>query len=151
MSQPLNQPIIILSRRKPHLILLLILSILTGVSVVLNGAPEERLPDWIEYLWGGALFFSGGITLLAHLQRWDREKGMGVERGALTLQSAAVITYGLMLPAYLGWTAETALSLLATVSWAWANLWEVKLITADLKLLATMHQLKRKGRYAADE
>lgn len=66
---------------------------------------------------------------------------MYVERGALTIQSAAVLAYGATLPQYLGWNAEVFFSIASMVTFAAANLWEVFLIGADLKLIATIRSM----------
>lgn len=150
MTQPSDQPILVLSRKKPHLILLLILSVLSGLAYFLDGPVEPKIPQWLAQAWAVVLLFSGGLALVAHLQRWDRERGMHVERGALTLQAAAVTGYGLALPAYLGWQAQTAVSLLAAATWAGTNLWEVRLIGEDLKLISAVRRLTPRSGNASD-
>lgn len=66
---------------------------------------------------------------------------MYVERGALTMQAGGVLAYAVCLPVFLGWTAAVILSLVVAGAWVWANLWEVKLIGADLKLISIARRL----------
>lgn len=129
-----SPPILVLSRKKPHLILLLILSVLSGISVFLTDA-NPNVPDWLSRMWGISLLLSGVTALVAHLQRTDRERGMYVERGALALQSGAVMVYVATLTSFLPWGAEIFITLLAGIAWAGANMWEVKLISSDLKMI----------------
>lgn len=130
-----SPPILVLSRKKPHLILFLILTILSGLSFFAGGSVSGELPNWLVRSWSGFLLVSGSAALIAHLQRWDRERGMHAERGALSLQSGAVLIYGALLPVYVGWSAPILISVFAAIAWAAANLWEVWLITADLKMI----------------
>lgn len=143
MNQPPDQPILVLSRKKPHLILLLILSILTGIGYFFQGPQDQEIPHWLAQTWAMMLLITGTMALIAHLTRWDRERGMYVERGALTLQAAAVSGYALALPGILGWQADTAIALLAGAAWVGTNLWEVREITKDLKLISAVRRLDR--------
>lgn len=141
MTQPPEQPILVLFRKKPHLIFLLVASVVSGLLVFAGGSTEADLPTWLVRAWSGVELMSGGIALIAHLQRWDRERGMRVERGSLTIQAAAVIAYGMALPVYLGWPVDVIAALIVASAWAGANLWEVRLIGADLKLIAAVRSL----------
>lgn len=141
MNQPTDQPILVLSRKKPHLIFFMVLVVLSGLAYFVEGPVENEIPDWLGRTWAGFLLWSGSVALIAHLQRWDRERGMHVERGALTIQSAAVLAYGACLPQYLGWTPGTFISILAALAWAAANFAEVHLIGSDLKLISAMRRL----------
>lgn len=139
--QPDHPPILVLSRKKPHLILLLVLSVLSGLSIFAGGADEPQMPNWLSHSWAAFLIISGSLALIAHLQRWDRERGMHVERGSLTIQAAAVIAYALTLPTYFGWGAPTMITFLAAAAWSGANLWEVKLISGDLQLIKAVRRI----------
>lgn len=151
MNPPPEQPILVLSRKKPHLLLILVLSVLSGIGYFVEGAVEPELPDWLARSWAGVLLVSGGFALVAHLQRWDRERGMHVERGALTIQGAAVLAYGACLPQYLGWTPSVIISIIAAIVWAGTNFWEVSLIGADLKLIAAVRSLTPGSGNASDQ
>lgn len=151
MSLPPDMPLLILSRRKPHLILIMSLGVLTGVSVLLGGEIDETVPRWIGYTWAGALSISSFFVLLGNLARLDREKGMHVERGALTMQTAAVLAYGFCIMLYSGWHAGPVLSLLASWIWGGINLWEVKLITVDLRMLNVLRDSVARRTDAPDQ
>ena len=145
-----DQPILVLSRKKPHLILFMVLVIMSGLLAVTEGSSGGDLPDWLTRTWGALLIFSGSVALVAHVQRLDRERGMLVERGALIMQAGAVMAYGLAVPSYLGWTMPMVVTLLAALSWAAANFWEVYLIGADLKLIYATRRLSSRRYDASD-
>lgn len=140
-----EQPILVLSRKKPHLLLVLVLSLISGLGLFL-GTDTGGVPLWLARVWAGQLLVSGSIAMWAHLTKTDRERGMRIERGALTLQAAAVIAYVMALPVVLGWRIDVVLALPTGAAWAVANLWEVKLISADLGLIGTVRRMGREHR-----
>ena len=146
-----EQPILVLSRKKPHLMLIMLASLMTAVVVFGGGSLDERLPVWLQQLWGGTSGATGALALLAHLQRWDRERGMFVERGLLLVQSGAVLGYGLAIVGLLGWNVDAISSLVLALAWAGANLWEVRLIGTDLRLISAVRRLNRGVRGASNE
>lgn len=136
-----RSPVIVLSRQKPHMLLLLILGILTGVSIFAGtydpNAMERDLPEWVVQIWGGCLLGSGVIAIFGHLGwRRNRMRGMLIERGALLIQAGMVLLYGTVLVGMFGWAAT--LSGGATLCWAGAHIWESQLIKRDLRMLARM-------------
>lgn len=145
------QPILVLSRKKPHLILFMIIVILSGLVVFVDPPAETDVPDWLAHVWSVLLLVTGSLGLLAHLQRWDRERGMYVERGTLTIQSAAVICYGAILPVWIPWGGGLVISLLAAAAWAGFNMWEVVLIGRDLDLIATVRKMGARSIDASDD
>lgn len=145
-----DQPILVLSRKKPHLILIMLASLLTGVVVFGGGSLDPHVPGWLARLWGGTAGVTGALALLAHLQRWDRERGMYVERGTLLIQSGAVLGYGLALVGLLGWGVDAVASGVLALAWAGANMWEVRLIGTDLRTIAAVRRLNRGVPGAAD-
>lgn len=141
MDRPPDQPILVLSRKKPHLILFMIIVVLSGLVVYVAPPEQTDVPDWLAHIWSWVLMATGSVALLAHLQRWDRERGMYVERGALWIQSAAVLGYGIALPNWLPWDGGLIISLVVAAAWAGFNLWEVQLIGLDLKLISVARRL----------
>lgn len=119
----------------------MIIVILSGLAVFVGASEDTDVPDWLAHVWAVLLLATGSLGLLAHLQRWDRERGMYVERGMLTIQSAAVVCYGAILPVWLPWDGSLVISLLAAAAWAGFNLWEVVLIGKDLDLIATVRKM----------
>ena len=138
-----EQPILVLSRKKPHLLFIMVASVLTGAVVFLGGSVNEEIPGWLARLWGGMALGTGAVALLAHLQRWDRERGMYVERGSLLIQSGAVLGYGCAIVGLLGWNVDAVGALATALAWAGANLWEVRLIGADLRIISSVRKLTR--------
>lgn len=132
--------LLVLSRRKPHLILFMILSALSGLAYFLgpaeSGAINSEMPSWVQPAWAVCLLFSGTIGIYgALIYRSRLVKGMMVERGALLIQSGAVVFYGGALVIASGWAGTISAG--AAIAWAGANIWEAKLITQDLKLIAS--------------
>lgn len=137
-----DQPrILVLSRKKPHLIFLMGLAVLSGISLAVEGGTDDPVPTWLVRLWAAFLFSTGLIALISHLQKWDRERGMHVERGALIMQAAAVLCYVMCLPVYLGWEIGPILSIIAGIWWAGTNYWEVRLIGQDLKMISAVRRV----------
>lgn len=149
MSSPVQQPVVVLSRRKPHLIFILVLSVITGVSIFI-GNTDSEIPLWLQRIWAGSCSISGALALIAHLQRWDRERGMFAERGALVMQCAAIIAYVLALPIYIHDVESVAVAFATAAAWVGANLWEVKLISTDLEMINAAFKMKRRLHNAAD-
>lgn len=92
------QPIVVVGRHRPHELLFLGLSVLTG-AVYLGGlAPTPNtvaavLPSWEIPLWA-ALLLASGVTGLAGCL-WPRNVTLGlrVEAGAMLLGAAALLLY----------------------------------------------------------
>src|SRR5258705_6434498 len=115
------KPFIVLSRQKPHMLLLLVLGILSGVSILTNtydpSTMEQQLPSWAISVWGGCLLGSSVIAMLGHLGfRRNRMRGMRIELGALLIQAGMVLLYGSVLAIMFRWDAT--LSGGATLAWA---------------------------------
>lgn len=135
-----SPPILVLSRKKPHLIFIQLLVVLSGISAFLGDA-AEGVPSWLTHAWGVALLFTGAASLISHLQRLDRERGMYVERGALSLQSGVVLLYAGAITAYASHDALLVIAMLTAISWSASNMWEVKLISNDLKMINAMRAI----------
>lgn len=131
----MKQLVLVLKRQKPHLILFMVLSVLSGLAYFIGPAESEamlkELPDWVPLAWAMVLLISGLLGLGGIIwQRWRVERGMLLERGALLIQAGAVSLYGGSLLLANGWAA--ALVVGATAAWAIANVWEARLIRQEL-------------------
>lgn len=127
--------VLVLSRQRPHLILFLVLSVLTGVAYYTTTSQPSPIPPWLAQAWAIVLGVTGcmGLAGIAW-QRWHLERGMLLERGALMLQSGFVVAYvglaGRYVPA-----GEWVLLLVIAAVWAFVNLWEARLLARDLSRL----------------
>lgn len=127
--------VVVVTRKKPHELLLLVLSVLSGMAYFLepDGKPDV-IPVQVSIAWAVLLMSSGLFGLLGvAIQRWQLLRGMRIERGALQLQAGLVIIYGSSLVAFVGW--QSLVSLAAALVWAGANAWESRLISRDLCLI----------------
>jgi hypothetical protein len=134
----MDKNIVVLSRQKPHEVFLFGLAVLSGLAILLGLSEPTSLtrdlPSWVLPVWAWCLLTSSLAGLGGMLYRRDRERGMGIERGALVMQTGMVLMYGLLLVAINGWQAVIAAG--AALVWASTNLWEAKLISADLRAIA---------------
>lgn len=138
MTDPPLPRVIVLSRQKPHLFLFQFLAILTGLQILAGpderGAMEREVPGMIQVGWAWGLTISGALTLAAHMaRRFDPDRYMGIECGALLIQAGMVLLYGTVLFVVAGWAATLSGGL--ALAWAAANIWEVRLIRRDLQLI----------------
>lgn len=127
----MRQTILILSRQQPFLLLFLVLCVLSGVAFWVSPADPAPLPRWVAQGWAAFLFFTGILCLLGILwQRWNVERGLLLERGALMIQAGAVIVYAGFTVYYevpLRWVV-----VVVAVVWSGVAIWEARLIKQDL-------------------
>lgn len=134
----MRQTIVVLSRQKPHLVLFLVLSILSGVAY-LTGSPDATpgqgdLPPYVSAVWAWALLVTGSLGVAGILwQRWYVLRGMYLERSALLLQASGVTVYAGFLSAYQ--PDDWLISAVAGGVWAVINVWEARLIKRDLGMI----------------
>jgi hypothetical protein len=124
--------VVVSGRHRPHELLLLVVSLVTGVAYTIGAPPPSSiaalLPDWALHVWSGGLLLSGILGLAGILLRRPyalqlEQAGMLIGAGALVWYSAAVAT--------LGWRALLAGAI--CLAWAGANLWRAMQIRRDLK------------------
>lgn len=125
----MSRPVLVISgRHRPHEILLLVVSVITGLAYTIGAPPpasiEALLPGWALLVWSVGLALSGVVGLSGVL--WSpriEAAGMLLGTGALLWYSAAVTPFG--------WRGLFA-GMICT-SWAVANLWRALQIRQDLK------------------
>lgn len=129
MSRPL---VIVSGRHRPHEILLLVVSLVTGVAYLIGAPPPQSIAAlmaaWALHVWSAGLTISGvlGLAAIASNASWS----LRVERGAMLIGAAALVWYaGAVVP--FGWKA--LLAGLISLAWASANVWRAFQIGRDLK------------------
>lgn len=128
----MSRPIVITGRHRPHEILLLAVSLLTGVAYTLGAPPPQSvaalLPGWALLVWSVGLGLSGAIGLVSTLSRawW----ALQVEQAAMLLGAGALVWYTAAVAPF-GWRALLAGAI--STAWAGANLWRAAQIRNDLK------------------
>jgi hypothetical protein len=125
------------TRRHPHELLLLAVSVLTGVAYLLGaprpGSVDALLPHWQVTAWACALLASGLLGISGVL--WPRyDLGLALEGGAMLIGAGGAGMYLICVLAINGWNALLSGGVVA--AWAGANLWRAGQIRAVLRELA---------------
>lgn len=129
----MSRPVLVISgRHRPHEILLLVVSVVTGAAYTVGAPPPTSvaalLPGWALHVWSLGLAVSGAVGLLGVLTRrgWSlqfEQAAMLIGAGALVWYAAAVVPFG--------WRALLAGAI--SLAWALANLVRALQIYRDLK------------------
>lgn len=129
----MSRPVVLISgRHRPHEILLLVVSLVTGVAYTVGAPPPTSvaalMPSWALHVWSLGLALSGAIGLVGAIARrpWAlrlEQAGMLLGAGALCWYAAAVAPFG--------WRALFAGAI--TMAWAGANLVRAVQIERDLR------------------
>lgn len=124
----MSRPVIIAGRHRPHEILLLVVSIVTGVAYTIGAPPPNSvsalLPAPALLVWSIGLAASGVIGLVG--VAWS----LRFEAAGMLLGSAALIWYVAAVAPF-GWRALLAGAI--SSAWAGANLWRALQIFLDLR------------------
>ena len=139
--------VLVTPRYRPHEILLLALSVLLGVSYLVRVPAPQTLtaavPRWVVLLWAAGLALSGLVGLVGCLWRGDIVVGLGLERGALIMSTAALTLISAVIVSATG--LRGAFSAGITIAWALANLYRCIQITTDLRQVAAAHKENADG------
>ena len=125
----MSRPVVVISgRHRPHEVLLLIVSVITGLAYTVGAPPPASvaalLPAWALLVWSVGLAVSGAVGLAGVL--WSPR----VEAAGMLLGTGALLWYSVAVAPF-GWRALFA-GLIAS-GWAAANLWRALQIRNDLK------------------
>jgi len=125
----MSRPVIVISgRHRPHELLLLVVSLATGLAYTVGAPPPTSvaalLPGWALHVWSLSLALSGVIGIVGVWRSLRLEQaGMLLGAAALVWYCAAVVPFG--------WRALFAG--LVSLAWAAANLVRAAQIGRDLK------------------
>lgn len=127
------RPVVVVSGKlRPHEILLLAVSLLTGLAYTIGAPPPASvaalLPGWAVLVWAVGLACSGvlGLTAVIARARWSLQ----VEQASMLLGAAALVWYS----AAAGAVGLRGLSAAAVyAAWAAANVARAVQIRADLR------------------
>lgn len=127
---------------RPHEMFLLAASILLGVSYLVRvPAPaslEASVPRWVVLVWAAALAVSGIVGLAGCLWRGELTVGLGLERGALVMSTAALLVIAGASLLVNGHRAVFSLGIM--LAWGLANIYRCVQIAADLRQLAAARE-----------
>lgn len=132
-----SRPLVVVGRDRPHELLLLAWSLISGISYLLGAPPPGSItalmPAWEIHAWAAGLLASGLIGLVGCWWRGNHAFGLGLEMGAMLIGSGALLLYVVAAFSVAGWLALFAGGLVVT--WLAANLWRVGQIRRDLRNL----------------
>lgn len=128
----MTRPLVVVSGRlRPHELLLLGVSLVTGVAYTIGAPPPTSvaalMPAWALHVWSAGLLVSGALGLIGALSR--RVWALQVEQAAMLIGAAALVWYAGAVVPY-GWKALFAG--LICLGWAIANLARAVQIRRDL-------------------
>lgn len=133
---PERQVVIVTGRHRPHEILFLALSVVTGLAYTFGAPPPNSLaallPGWALAVWAIGLALSGAVGLVGIWLR--RPAGLHIEQGAMLLGTAALVWYTAGVIGLAGWRGLFAGGV--SVAWAVANLVRAWQIQRDLRSVA---------------
>jgi len=134
------RPIVVVAgRSRPHELLLLGLSLLSGISYLLGAPPPGSItalmPAWEVHAWAAGLLASGLVGLVGCWWRGNHALGLGLEMGAMLIGSGALLLYSVAAFSLGGWRALFAGGI--GVTWMAANLWRAGQIRYDLRQLGS--------------
>lgn len=128
--------IVVTGRHRPHEVLFLALSALSGCAFVAGVKPpttlERLVPAWVLWTWY-LLLLSSGVIGLASLVLADTYRALVLEQAAMTGQAAAPLLYGLALVASQNTAAAFAVAFCLT--WAGASVWRGRQVRNELRAL----------------
>ena len=131
---PVARTVVVLSgRRRPHELLLLVVSVVTGLAYTIGAPPPTSiaalLPGWALLVWAVGLTVSGALGLAGALTR--RSWSLQLEQAGMLLGACALVWYaGAVIP--FGWRALFASAI--AVGWAAANVARAVQIRRDLRI-----------------
>lgn len=129
----MGRPLVVLSgRHRPHELLLLAVSIVTGVAYLIGAPPPQSIaalmPTWALHVWAAGLAASGILGLTGALTR--RGWSLALEQAAMLIGAGALVWYvGAVVP--FGWRGLFAG--LISLAWASANVARAVQIRRDLR------------------
>lgn len=144
----MNRPVfIVVGRRRPHHVLLLLYSFAVGTAYLL-GAPQprsvtENLSNPYLLLWSVGLALSGGIGLIGSYWRGQIDVGLMLERSAMLIGAASVFGYAWTV-SQAGTTSSFAVGF--CLAWGIANLVRAVQIGKDLHSIGRKKLRNASGR-----
>jgi hypothetical protein len=127
-----DRPVIVTGKHRPHELLLLAVSVLTGAAYTIGTPPPQSvaalLPGWAVRVWAVGLVVSGIVGLAGALT--GRGWSLRTEQAGMLLGAAALLWYAAAVIQF-GWKGLFATTV--TTAWAAANLWRARQIQQDLK------------------
>lgn len=129
----MSRPVVLISgRHRPHEILLLVVSLVTGIAYTIGAPPPTSvaalMPGWALHVWSLGLAVSGAVGLLGVLTQ--RQWSLQVEQAGMLLGAGALLWYAAALAPF-GWRALLAGAI--ALAWAAANVARAQQIRTDLK------------------
>lgn len=128
----MSRPVVVISgHHRPHELLLLAVSLLTGLAFTIGAPPPSSvaalMPGWALHVWSLGLAVSGAVGLAGVLTR--RSWSLQLEQAGMLIGAGALVWYGAAVAPY-GWRALFAGAI--CLAWAGANLARAAQIRRDI-------------------
>lgn len=129
MSRPV---VVIAGRHRPHELVLLGLSLTSGLAYLLGAPPPQsaaaQMPPWLVAVWAAGLAVSGGVGLASVLllRRW-RDAALLAEAGAMLIGAGALVLLVAAIIAVAGMKGTFGIGFCA--AWSLANVaraWQLR-------------------------
>lgn len=123
---------VVSGRHRPHEILLLVVSLVTGAAYTVGAPPPTSmaalLPGWTLHVWAFGLLVSGvvGLSGIATRRAWSLQ----TEQAGMLIGAASLVWYCAAAAPY-GWRALFAGGI--AMAWAAANVVRAAQISRDMK------------------
>lgn len=136
----LPRPILIITgRNRPHLLMTLWFSLVSGLIFVMGAPVPPSMGDSdLVGVWAWLLLLSGLVGLVGCYTRRNLKRGLGLERAGMLIGAGAVIGYAVQVYALNGQRALFSAGFCA--GWAIANVVRVLQISNDLRKLRGGHR-----------
>lgn len=143
-----SDPITHASTRHPFEVFLLVLSIVSGLPVMLGnvtpGSVAEALSPWAQKAWGAGLTVGAVVCLLGVLMTRPNPRavtvsvtGMVIEQVGLVMVGGACLVYAAALVGYVGRGAGVSAAIVlaygASCLWRWHQIQRLLLLERDLR------------------
>jgi|SRR5687767_3714977 len=131
------QKVVVASRRQPHELLFLFMSILLGINYLLVTIPAPTslvalAPVWVVKVWAGAFLLSGVVGCVGASMRRPVDLALELERGAMYISSAALLLFA---SAILTAGFRLSFGLGIILAWMVSNIWRAIQLHKELRAL----------------
>lgn len=127
--------LVVTGRHRPHELLLLLFSLVSGLAYTLGSPPPQSvaasIDPWLVRAWSAGLLMSGAVGLLAALLPLPEDRALGLELGAMLIGAGALVLAAAAIFSSAG--ARGAFGAGVCAFWAAANMVRAFQVIRDLR------------------